>query len=123
MHRFDGRHSGSQVLGGKPTPVSQLTGAALSDDWTVLQALGHVTEVAVAATSEDVHMLLLAAVLAEVLLPAVELAHLKPSQRGALRNAIAAAAPGMLDLTMRCLPHPLLVRRLGSYPGVMRWVC
>jgi len=79
---------------------------------TILQALGHVAEVAAAAASEsaDVHVLLLAAVLGEVLLPAVELAHLKPSQRGALRNAVAAAAPGILDLTTRCLPQPLLVR-------------
>ena len=77
-----------------------------------MQALGHVAEVATVAASEapDVHMLLLAAVLGEVLLPAVELAHLKPSQRGALRNAVAAAVPGILDLTTRCLPHPLLVR-------------
>jgi len=93
----------------------------LTPDAAILQALGHVAEVATTAAPEaaDVLMLLLAAVLGEVLMPAVELAHLKPSQRGALRNAIAAAAPGILDLTTRCLPQPLLVRRRGFCQAVV----
>ena len=76
-----------------------------------IQALGYVTEVAATASAApDVRALLLAAVLAEVLLPAVKMAHLQPSQRGVLRNAVAAAAPSVLDLAMRCLPELLLVR-------------
>ena len=54
--------------------------------------------------------MLLAAVLDNVLRPAMELEHLKPAQRGALRNAIAVAAPSVLGLASRCLPEPAQVR-------------
>ena len=76
-----------------------------------VQALGYMAEIAAATASAapKVRMLLLAAVLPEMLLPAVEMAHLKPSQRGAQRNAVAAAAPSVLDLAMRCLPEGVLV--------------
>jgi hypothetical protein len=70
-----------------------------------------VAEVAAAAATdaEEVRSVLLAAVLDNVLRSAVELQHLKPAQRGALRNAIAVAAPSVLNLASRCLPEPAQV--------------